>query len=162
MTDRNIDVILLVIHFGNGKQRGDWAALHNVNPIVIGSLFSQTPFDILRTSQMFFNLSAETFKLHDLFIAQRLDILPPGINYLFPCSSIFRRENGDLFCRYFLLNNNTVTHFVNISVDDAGNERLSQSEAGVDRGFFSVTSNWIGCEQDSRYVWEYHFLNDDR
>src|SRR4051812_29522869 len=126
MTDGYIDVIFLIIRFRDGEKSSDWPTLDNIKCII-----NQTPFDVLGTAEMFFDLSTHALKLQNLLIGERLPVLPRRLNLLFIRSAIFYRINSQLLGGYLLIDNLAVTHFIDISIHQTGNQGLTKSEAGI-------------------------------
>ena len=82
---------------------------------------------------MFFNLPAKLRKQQNLCIAQRRLILLCGRNRYFLRAAGFGGHNCQLLGRNLLVDNGAVPHFIDIRIHQAGNQRFTQSKAGVNR-----------------------------
>ena len=78
MTDGDVDVVLLVAGRGDGEQRGDRPALHDLEAVV-----DQAPLDVLRAAEVRFDPPAQLRESHDLRIGQRRLLLPRWVDRLF-------------------------------------------------------------------------------
>ncbi len=80
---------------------------------------------------MFFDPSAHALELQNLLIRQRWTILQLGLNLLFFRTAIFQGMNSQLLGGYLLVDNLAVTHFIDISIHQAGDQGLTKTEAGI-------------------------------
>src|SRR5436305_11665480 len=96
------------------------------------SIIDQAPFDVLRATEMRFNLSAYALKLQNLLIRQRLPVLFLRLNLLFFRTAIFQGIHSQLLGGYLLIDNLAVTHFIDISIYQARDQCFSESKTGID------------------------------
>src|SRR5437763_10859274 len=70
--------------------------------------------------------------------------------------------NSQFLRRYLLIDNPAVTHFIDISIHQAGDQSLTKSEAGINGYHFPMRSDGIGSKQNSCRLREDHLLNNHR
>src|SRR5947209_18631285 len=67
--------------------------------------------------------------------------------------------NSQFLSGYLLLDNPAVTHFIAISIHQAGDQGLTKSEAGINGYHLPVRSEGIGSKHNSCHLREDHLLN---
>jgi hypothetical protein len=65
MTDRDVDVVLSVADRGDGEQRGDRPALHDLEVVA-----DEAPFDVLGAAEVRFDPPPEVRKQHHVRVRQ--------------------------------------------------------------------------------------------
>src|SRR5205814_7452009 len=84
------------------------------------------------------------------------------LNLLFFRTAIFQGIHSQFLGGYLLLDNLAVTHFIAISIHQAGDQSLTKSEAGINGYHLPVRSDGIGSKQNSCRLREDHLLNNHR
>ena len=82
MADGYINVVVVVIDLGNGKERGDRPALDDLETVI-----DQTPFDVLRASEMRLDPPAQIRQPYDLRVRQRWRQLALRLDWHFMCTA---------------------------------------------------------------------------
>ncbi len=155
MTDRDVDVVLLVAGVGNGEERGDRPALNDLEVIV-----DQAPFDVLGRAEVRFDSPAQLGEPHDLRIRQRWLLLPLRLDHLFPRAACRRGENGQLLGADLFSDDLAGPHLIDIGVHQAGDQGLPEAVAGLHGGDLPVARNGVGREQNAGDPREDHLLYD--
>src|SRR5947209_14287932 len=70
--------------------------------------------------------------------------------------------NSQFLSGYLLIDNLAVTHFIAISIHQAGDQGLTKSEAGINGYHFPVRSDGIGSKHNSCRLREDHLLHNHR
>ena len=155
MTDGDVDVVLPVAGLGDGEQRGDRPALDDLEAVV-----DQAPFDVLRAAEVRFDPPAEPREPHDLRIRQRRLLLPLRVDRLFLRPASRRGVNRTLLGGDRLGDDFAVAHLVDVRVHQAGDQGLTEAEAGLHGGDLPVARDGVGREQDAGRIREDHLLHD--
>ena len=157
MTDGDVDVVPLVLLRGDGEQRGDRAALHDVKAVMV-----QAPFDVLGLAEVGLDPPTEPRQIDDLGVGQRRLPLPlrPDRHLVRPTS--WRRDDGDPLGGDRLGHDVVAAHGVDVWARQAGDERLTEAEAGLHGAEPPVGRDGVGREQDAGRLWEDHLLHDHR
>ena len=133
MTDGDIDVVLPVAGLGNGEQCGDRQALDDLEAII-----DQAPFDVLRTAEVRFDQPAEPREPHNLRIGQRWLLLTLWLDRQFLRPASRRGVNRTLLGGDRLGDDLAVAHLEDIRVHQAGDQGLTEAEAGLHGGDLPV------------------------
>ena len=155
MTDGDVDVVLSVVGRGDGEERRDRPALHDLEAIV-----DQAPFDVLGGLEVRFDPPAQLRELQDLRIRQRRLLLPLRLDRLFMRPACRRSLDGKLLGGDGLGDDLAVPHLVDVGIHEAGDQRLAEAEAGLHGGDLPVGGDGIGREQDAGRLREDHLLHD--
>ena len=155
MTDGDVDVVLPVAGLGDGEQRGDRPALDDLEAVV-----DQAPFDVLGAAEVRFDPPAELREPHDLRIRQRRLLLPLRVDRLFLRPARRRGVDGELLGADRLGDDLAVAHLVDVRVHQAGDQGLTEAEAGLHGGDPPVGRDGVGREQDAGRLREDHLLHD--
>ena len=156
MTDGDVDVVLSVAGRGDGEQRGDRPALDELEAIV-----DQAPFDVLGTAEVRFDPPAQLGEPHDLRIRQRWLLLPLRLDRQFLRPACRRGVDGKLLGGNRLGDDLAVPHLVDVRVHHAGDQGLTEAEAGLHRGDLPVAGDGVGREKNAGRLREDHPLHDD-
>ncbi len=148
-------MVLPVAGRGDGEQRGDRPALHDLEVIV-----DQAPFDVLGAAEVRFDPPPELHQPHDLRIRQRRLLLPLRVDRHFLRPAGRQGVNGTLFGGDRLGDDLAVAHLVDVRVHQAGDQGLAEAEAGVHGGDLPVARDGVGREQDAGRMREDHLLHD--
>ena len=155
VTDGDVDVVLLVAGLGDGEQRGDRPALHDLEVVV-----DQAPFDVLRAAEVRFDPPPELHEPHDLRIRQRRLLLPLRVDRHFLRPAGRQGVDGTLLGGDRLGDDLAVAHLEDVRVHQAGDQGLAEAEAGVHGGDLPVARDGVGREQDAGRLREDHLLHD--
>ena len=128
MTDRDVDVIPIVLLRGHGEQRGDRTALHDVHTVVV-----QAPLNVLGPAEVGLDPPTEPLEIDDLRVGQHRQPLPlrPDRHFLRPASR--RSGDGDPLGGDRRGHDDAVAHGVDVWACQAGHERLAEAERGPPR-----------------------------
>ena len=155
MTDGDVDVVLSVASRGDGEQRRDRPALDDVEVIA-----DQAPFDVLGAAEVRLEPPAELHEPHDLRIRQRWLLLPLRLDRLLPRPPGRRGVDGKLLGGDRPGDDLAVPDLVDVRVHQAGDEGLTEAEAGLHGGNLPVGADGVGREQDAGGLREDHLLHD--
>ena len=135
VTDGDVHVVLSVVGRGDGEQRGDRSALHDLEVVV-----DQAPLDVLGAAEVRFDPAAQLHESHGLDIGQRGLLLLLGAD----------RLGDDL----------AVAHLEEVRVDQAGHQGLAQAEHRLHGGDLPVGGDRVGREEDAGSLRDDHLLHD--
>ena len=123
---RDVDVVLPVVDRGDREQRGDRPALDDVEVII-----DQAPFDVLGAAEVRFDPPAQLREPHDLWLGQRRLLLPRRLDRLLLRPARRRGVDGKLLAGDRFVDDLAVAHLVDVRVHQAGDEGLTEAEAGL-------------------------------
>ena len=109
----------------------------------------QAPFDVLRTAEVRFDPPAELHEPHDLRIRQRRLVRHLRVDRLFLCPARRQGVDGELLAADRLGDDLAVAHRIDIAVHQAGDQGLTEAEAGLHGGDPPVGRDGVGREQDA-------------
>ena len=109
---------------------------------------------------MRFDPPAELREPHDLRIRQRRLVLQLRVDRLFLRPARRRGVDGELLGADRLGDDLAVAHLVDVPVHQAGDQGLTEAEAGLDGGDPPVGRDGVGREQDAGRLREDHLLHD--
>ena len=155
MTDRHVDVVVVVAGCGDGEQRGDRPALDDLEPAVV-----QAPFDVLRATEVGFDPPAQFGQLQKLGIGQGRLAPTPRLDRQLPGPASRYGVDGELFGADRPSDDLSAAHPVDVRVHPAVDQRLAEAEAGLDGDDLPVGGERVGREQDPRHLREHHRLHD--
>src|SRR5215471_6461284 len=155
MTDGDVNVVSLIAGRGDGEQRGDRAALDDLEPVV-----DQAPFDVLGVAEVRFDPPPQLSEPHDLRIGQYWLLLALRFDRQFLRSACRQGADGELLSGDCLGDNFTVPHLVDVRVHQAGYQGLAEAEAGLDGDDFPVGGDGVGREENAGRLREEHLLHD--
>jgi len=154
MADGDVDVVPPVARVGDGEERGDRAALDDLE-IVVG----QTPLDVLGAAEVRFDPPADLDEPHGLRIREGRLLLPLRLDRLFPRPARRRGDDRQPLGADRPGDDLAVAHLVDVRVHQAGDQRLAQAEAGLHRGDLAVAGDGVGGEEDAGRVRKDHPLH---
>jgi hypothetical protein len=126
MTDRDVDVVLLVALDRNGEQVGDRPALHDLECIV-----EQAPFDVLRPAEVRFDSPAQLRQPYDLRVGQCRLFLALRLNRQFLRPASRGGLHGRLLGGDHLRDDLAAPHFVAVGIDQTRDQSFAKAEAGL-------------------------------
>ncbi len=97
---------------------------------------------------------------HHLLVGQRRLVLSRRLDRVLLCPAHRRGSDGELLGGDRLVDDAAVPHPVGVRVDQARDERLAKSEAGLDGGDRAVRRDGVGGEHHTRSVRRDHLLHD--
>ena len=109
---------------------------------------------------MRFDPPAELRETHDLRIRQRRLVLQLRVDRLFLRPARRRGVDGELLGADRLGDDLAVAHLVDVPVNQAGDQGLTEAEAGLYGGDPPVGRDGVGREQDACRLREDHLLHD--
>ena len=137
------------------------------NSVVIGRLWTiwkpssdQAPFDVLGAAEVRFDPPTELREPYDLGVRQCRLVLPVRLDRLFLRPARRRGVNGELLGADRFGDDLAVAHLVDVGVHQAGDQGLTEAEAGLYGGDLPVACDGVGREQDAGRLRENHLLHD--
>ncbi len=156
MTDGDVHVVLSVRGLGDREQRRDRPALDDPE-VALG----QAPFDVLRGVEVGLDQTTDLHDRHGLRVGERRLLLLRRRDRQFFGPGHRCGEDRTLLGGDRARDDLAVAHLEGVRVHQAGDQRLTEAEARLDRGDLSAGGDGVGREQDPRSLRNDHLLHDD-